>query len=289
MKRPLLFVLVSGTLVGHGWRAEGRDVGVVAEYRPASGRYVFQRGTDRVPVQIGTVVRGGDRITLPAGSAVIVQLGTGRSLTLERTDTVPDGPALGGIVRFLASVPKLFDSEFRQSRIAASRGGERCGTAGASTSPLEMPVLSAEARIVSGTRDLPITWLGGCGPYAVVVMKGSDTVAVRRGVDADRVRLDRVVLPAGEYRVLLSDGAGHCAEGRLEAVTTLPELPPDLAADRSELGVVAQAVWLSDVDGGRWRFDAFERLRPLIRAGNALAGSIADGILWGRPTDRPQR
>jgi len=67
----------------------------------------------------------------------------------------------------------------------------------------------------------------------------------------------------------------------LEATGTGPALPAELAADTSSLGVVAQAVWLSGHDGGRWRLESFERLRPLIRAGDPLAGTIGDGVLWG--------
>ena len=58
-------------------------------------------------------------------------------------------------------------------------------------------------------------------------------------------------------------------------------LPAELAADTSALGTVAQAVWYSEQDGGRWRLESFERLRPLIRAGDPLAGALGDGVLWG--------
>mgnify|MGYP003381462339 CR=1 FL=1 len=34
-------------------------------------------------------------------------------------------------------------------------------------------------------------------------------------------------------------------------------------------------------DSGRWKLESFERLRPLIRAGDPLAGSIGDWVLWG--------
>ena len=67
----------------------------------------------------------------------------------------------------------------------------------------------------------------------------------------------------------------------LEATAAGPALPPELAADASSLGVVAQALWLAEHDGGRWRLESFELLRPLIRAGDPLAGTIGDGVLWG--------
>ena len=66
----------------------------------------------------------------------------------------------------------------------------------------------------------------------------------------------------------------------VEAVAAVPKLPADLANDTSPLGIVAGAVWLAEQDQGRWRFDSFERLRPLIRAGDPLAGAIGDGVLW---------
>ncbi len=75
--------------------------------------------------------------------------------------------------------------------------------------------------------------------------------------------------------------ADDVRDSTLEAMASGPTLPADLAVDATPLGVVAQAVWLADHEGGRWRLESFERLRPLIRSGDPLAGTIGDGVLWG--------
>src|SRR6185295_10009317 len=77
--------------------AVGTDVGVVAEYRPASGRFFFRRagGRDSVPVRIGAVVQAGDQIALPSGASVTIQLAEGRTIVfLPGTSVVPEAPSI---------------------------------------------------------------------------------------------------------------------------------------------------------------------------------------------------
>jgi hypothetical protein len=105
----------------------------------------------------------------------------------------------------------------------------------------------------------------------------------RESIEGWQVRLDDVPLTVGKYAVVVTDVQGRQLNATLEAVKTGPVLPPELAADGSNLGITAQAVWLAGHDGGRWRLESFERLRPLIRAGDTLAGTIGDGVLWGPP------
>jgi hypothetical protein len=260
-------------------------VGVVAEYRPAAGRFTFTRAPrgESVPVQIGSVVMAGDRVTLPAGASVTVQLANGESSSFRGPGTfaVPDARPLGKLAAIFQSIPDLFDEEFRMGGTAASRGGEPCGQAGTDVKPIEVPILVPGARVVAGQRDLPLAWHGGCPPFVVKVLSGANSLVHRESIDGWQVRLDDVPLTAGRYAIAISDVAGRRYDGSLEAVEAGPVLPPELAADTSKLGVTAQAVWLARQDGGRWRLDSFERLRPLIRAGDPLAGSIGDVVLWG--------
>jgi hypothetical protein len=120
------------------------------------------------------------------------------------------------------------------------------------------------------------------------VLAGKDSLIHRESIEGWQVRLDDVPLSAGQYSVGITDVAGRRFDAALTAVARGPEVPPDLAADTSSLGVIAQAVWLAGQDGGRWRLESFERLRPLIRAGDPLAGAVGDGVLWG-PAPAPSR
>jgi uncharacterized lipoprotein YbaY len=269
-------------------RATGDDsgVGVVAEYRPAASRFTLARPPkgESVPVRIGTVVMAGDRVTLPAGASVMVQLADGKVSQFKGPGsfTVPDARPLGKLaVIFTSLFFEVFDDEYRLEGTAASRGGEKCATEGETVKAIEVPILVPGARVVAGERDLPLAWRGGCAPFIVTLLTGGQALVDRESIEGRQVRLDDVALPPGRYSVVITDAAGRKFETTLEATGEGPPLPVELAADTTSLGVIAQAVWLAEHDGGRWRLESFERLRPLIRAGDPLAGTIGDGVLWG--------
>ncbi|MFO1207341.1 MAG: hypothetical protein U1E63_16725 [Burkholderiales bacterium] len=265
-----------------------RGVGVVAEYRPAAGRFNFTRAPkgDAVPVQIGSVVQAGDRLTLPAGASVSLQLSNGKSTTFNGPGSfeVPDGRPLGKLATIIASVIPMLDDEYRMAGTAASRGGESCAKDGVGVKPIEVPILAGGANIVAGERDLPLAWRGGCPPFLVRVLSGDDSVVHRESIAGWQVRLDDVPLAVGSYVVVVADAGGGQSKFDLVAVNDGPVLPPDLAADNSNLGITAQAAWLARQDDGRWRLESFERLRPLIRSGDTLAGTLGDALLWGPAT-----
>jgi len=260
------------------------DVGIVAEYRPATSRFFFRRGDgrDSVPVRIGTVVKAGDQIALPLGASVTIQLAEGKTIVFPAGNSVvPDAPEIGGrLVAIYHSLSSVFDGEFRQSRTAASRGGTSCGP-NDWAKPIEVPIMVPGAKVTVGVRDLPVVWTGGCAPFIVALVRGSDTIAVQRAIDVRQVRLDHVLLAPSPYTLTVTDKTGLGFEGILEGVSAAPPLPADILHDGTPLGVIAQAVWLARIDHGRWRYDSFERLRPLVRQRNPLAGVIADGVLWG--------
>ncbi len=262
------------------------DVGIVAEYRPAAARFSLERGAgEAVPVRIGTVVAAGDRLTLPAGAAVIVQEGGGqrREFAGPGSFEVPATRPLGRLASIYRSISAVFDDEYRLAGTAASRSGEDC-RAGAATRSIHVPILGGQPAIAAGTRDLPLAWVGGCTPFTVSVQAMDGTVLHRSSVDARRVRLDQVKLPPGDYEIVVTDADGLTFRASLEALPAAPALPAEIEDDDTPLGVIAGAIWLAEQDGGRWRFDSFERLRPLIRAGDPLAGAIGDGVLWGEPS-----
>lgn len=282
-------VVMAGLVPVAGAAASGAEsgVGVVAEYRPAAGRFAFTRppGGENVPVRIGLVVMAGDLVTLPAGASVTVQLANGETTIFKGPGrfAVPTSSALGKLGAIFQSMMDLADEDFRLAGTAASRGGESCRQDGAPVHPIEVPILVRGARIVAGKRDLPLAWRGGCPPFVVKLVSGKDSLVDRESIEGWQVRLDDVPLSVGHYSVVINDATGRHFEGSLEAVSQGPTIPPDLAADTSKLGTIAQAAWLAGQDDGQWRLESFERLRPLIRAGDPLAGSIGDGVLWGLP------
>lgn len=271
------------------------SIGVVAEYRPVTGRFMLVRGPrDSVAVKLGTVVHAGDVVTLPAGASIMVQRPRTEPLRLNGPgrQVVPTSPRMGALASFFRALPNLFDDSYRQSRMAAGRGHTQCPGAGTPAAAIEFPMVTPGARIAAGPRDLPLAWRGGCPPYSVSLLAGNDTLAQRSAIAAPQVRLDGLTLRPGPVELVIRDAAGQHHVGTLEVMATLPTSPVELAADTSAFGTVAYAAWLAELDGGRWQFDAFERLRPLIRAGDELASALGDAILWGRvtsATDRPPR
>jgi len=286
--RPLAAcaMLAFGALAAPGAAADRAEdgVGVVAEYKPAAARFnVARAGSGPVPVRIGTVVMAGDRLSLPAGAAVVVQQGDGRRREFAGPGNfeIPDAAPLGKVSSFFRSISAVFDDEYRLAGTAASRSGEDCRGGEGQVRQIEAPMLLGEPAIVAGERDLPLAWVGGCMPFTVSLHSADGSTLYRESVEGRQVRLDDVPLAIGRYAVTIQDATGLAFRGSVEAVAAAPALPPDLAGDSSPLGVVAGAVWLAELDGGRWRFESFERLRPLIRAGDPLAGVIGDGVLWG--------
>lgn len=281
----LAIVTISSAPAVRAADASDSGVGVVAEYRPASGRFNFTRAPkgEPVPVRIGAVVQSGDKLALPAGASVSLQLANGKAIAFNGPGTfeVPDGRPLGKLATIITSLGSMLDDEYRLSGTAASRGGDSCGKDGAVVKPIEVPILAGGANIVAGERDLPLAWLGGCPPFLVKVLSGDDSLVYRESIAGWQVRLDDVPLAAGIYVVVVADAGGRLFKADLVAVKQGPALPAELAADTSSLGVTAQAAWLARQDDGRWRLESFERLRPLIRSGDALAGTFGDGLLWG--------
>jgi hypothetical protein len=283
----VVWVALVATVPCTGSAAPGADagVGVVAEYRPASGRFTLVRapGGDSIPVQIGAVVVAGDKVTLPAGASLTLQLSSGERADFKGPGTfsVPDARPLGKLAAVFQSLSRVFDDEYRLSGTAASRGGEDCGQGGRDVAPIDVPILAPGAKVVAGERDIPLAWRGGCPPFAVAVVAEGGRVVRRESIEGWQVRLDAVPLTPGRYAIAIAGATGQRYEGSLVAVPTGPAIPPDLVADTTPLGITAQAMWLAGQDEGRWRLDSFEKLRPLIRAGDPLAGSLGDGLLWG--------
>jgi hypothetical protein len=147
-------------------------------------------------------------------------------------------------------------------------------------------MLASGAQITAGVRDLPLAWYGGCAPYNVSIASGQRVIARRVAVTGQQTRLDEVALPVGRYTIILTDAANRRFETTLEARLHGPAIPAELAGNQSSLGIIAQAVWLAEQDQGSWCLDSFEQLRPLIRAGDPLAGTIGDGLLWGHRTQK---
>lgn len=268
----------------HTVAAQPREpVGIVADYQPVKDRYSITgpARTAPAPLTIGTQVYPGDRVTLPAEGVVVVTGADGGVSRITGPGTQALAPAsakgLGVIGRMLASFQGYFGEPYRTSRIAASQGGEDCVAASA----IDVPLFPEGSAVVAGTRDLRFAWKGGCAPFTVVVRDARGEEIARTATTDRAARFREIVLPAGRVEVEIATVAGT-KRLALDAVSARPSPPDDPAADADAgLALLAQAYWLAEQEGGRWRFESFDLIAPQIRAGNQLAGKFGDVLLWG--------
>jgi len=265
---------------------ESAEVGVVADYQPLAGQFMIIRPprAEPVAVKIGAVVMAGDRLRLErVDQSVTIQLANGEVARFKGPGDylVPAARPLGKLAAIFSSIPDLFNDSPRLSGTAASRGIDECGIQDFDAGPIEMPILVPGARVIAGEHNLTLEWTGGCPPFTVEVLEGASLVVRREALNRRRVQLDTLDLPVGHYVVRVADAAGRRREAALEAVADGPVVPVDLAADTSSLGVTAQAIWIAGLDGGHWRLESIQRLRPLIASGDPLAVAISDGLLSG--------
>jgi hypothetical protein len=266
----------------HRVEAQVAAVGVVAEYAPTGARYTFNRSGNVVPIRIGTLVMAGDEVTLPARGTVTLTLANGSSRRLEGPETlrVAPAPIIGLGWRVLQAVTDILDVEYRSAQTAVSRGSGGVCDASVAAAPIVVPILREGALVSAGRRDIPLAWTGGCAPYAVSLLNGQATLAHQENLRRSQVRLDGILLAADTaYTLIISDSLGSRRSVQLTARRQAPTPPMELA-DLSSLGVIARALWLAEQDGGVWRLDSFEMLRPAIRSSDPLAGTIGDVLLW---------
>jgi len=280
----LAAIAVLAGSAGHA-AVESAPVGVVAEYRPAFARYALARGPASVAAKIGTVVQAGDRITLPKDGVLVVQLAdqTTRRYSGPGTFEVPAIATGNRLMAVLASIPGLFEEQHRRYGTASTRGGAQCGTAQAQPGPLAVPIVGEGARVVAGRRALQLAWRGGCKPFRVeLVAEGGPAVATLEVVDDRRVRLSPIDLPVGRYSLAITDATGLRYEAPIEAVSSAPDLPDEVARAEGSVGDVARGAWLAGRTDANWRLAAYEALRPSIDAGDALALAVGESLLTGR-------
>ena len=190
-------------ILGHALNpVAAAEVGVVADYRPANGRFAFTRPPhgELVPVMIGTVVVAGDRVILDAGDSITVQLADDEVARFGGPGDfrVPRGRPLGRLAAIFHLLPELFNDTHGWTGTAVSRGGAiECGTSGYQPQPIIVPALAPGARVAAGRRGLPLAWHGGCPPFAVTLLAGVTSVAQRDSIDEWQLRLDGLDLDIG--------------------------------------------------------------------------------------------
>jgi hypothetical protein len=268
--------------------ADEAMAGVVTDYRPAGKPFQVRRpgGSSPFPAVIGAMVQAGDLISVPPGGVIELLLSDDASHPLSGPGefVVPITHPLGPVGKFFRGLAAAFhETDSSTSVDAVTRGGD-CGATDA-PAPLQVPILRRGARMKAGTRDLPLAWTGGCAPFSLTLVRGGAQLPLgyKAGIEARHARFDGLDLRPGQYKLILADGRNQRLSVTIIAAEEGPAMPGELRADETRLGIIARALWLSDVSGGVWRIDSFELLRPLIREHNRLAGMLGDILLYEGP------
>lgn len=267
--------------------ADSAGVGVVAGYYSTGEPPSITRVSERRQqlLKVGSIVMAGDQVSLPTGASVTVFLSNGGRLQWlgPGTFVVPTARRLGPLAAIFASLPRLFDDEYKISGTAATRSFGDCTADGQSGPAIELLVIDGTTRLEAGVRDVQMYWQGGCPPFSAQLTAASGTVASLDSLSDREARFEHVALPPGRYGVRVTDASGRTAVGTFEAAREPPPMPAAVTADTTELGVIAGALWLAQFDGGRWRLESLQRLRPLAEAGNPLATDLERQLLHPPP------
>ena len=189
--------------------------------------------------------------------------------------TVPSEPGLpvavaAWFMRFLQGA----EHTEGQSRIAATRSVDMdtCYNETGKTddpTPFAIPMLSASGSVLAGgSRAVFVSWHGGAPPFSVSLSKGEggETVAKTTGVQGIcAAYLPRTALLPGNYRLTVTDANHVSKQGNLSVVADPPGIPEELrsATLPEETRQLYAATWLSVLDGGKWVFEAQQRVAAM--------------------------
>jgi hypothetical protein len=210
--------------------------------------------------------------------------------TVEPTTPGLTGHPLAWFKGFLT----LADQSGGGSVMAASRGigsGTCYNDSGRTNDPIpfRIPVLSADRSILAaGTRAIFVSWQGGVPPFSVTLSTAETgaVIAKTNGVlDACAVQLPRVSLTPGHYRLAVTDAnnVAEQEENLFFVAADAPTMPRELreADIPEEARQIYTATWMTMLDGGKWAFEAQQR----VAAMDCHSAAVQDWLRhWGSST-----
>lgn len=295
MRRTVVFPLIACAALAAPAASASESLAYVYDYNGPASAYVIERDGRNVPLTPLLPLNPGDRVSVkPAGGAPGSTTKNYIALTIARHPVTlyaasapycvgaPDGDcskragpiaaatggnALENMLTYLGSilVGPHDDKYADQTESMVSRGSH-------GAPPIEIPLLSRKGqRLVAGTRQLALEWLGGTPPFDVSVYRNGVTRALATGrVGARAIALPGVTFETGTYRVEIVDaeqqsGVAEFAVVPADAVpkpsrddeTALAD--PALSAD---LRTTLEAALLTRQDAN-WSFEAYQRVAPL--------------------------
>ncbi|MGC1776324.1 MAG: hypothetical protein WBB34_00135 [Xanthobacteraceae bacterium] len=247
-------------------RHSGVDVEIHDNLMPlSSGDEIFMKRSDVV-----LVIR-----MLATNKIMLVRKSVAGSATKLPDFSVPRSsvePLSGFTATWLISMIGGADESAGGSTLAASREGkaEHCYNESGRTNepiPFQIPILRADRSLLySGKRSLFVSWRGGSPPFSVTLLNArtGQVVIEKSGIrDTCAAYLQNIYLRPGRYQLSVMDVNGiKEQEDNLFVTNDQPPVPHQLEAAQlsDEARSIYTATWLTVVDGGRWAFEAQQRV-----------------------------
>jgi hypothetical protein len=290
-----------------------REVGCIKTYTGAPGDYELARANgDTRAVQPMLPLFDGDKITVKAGAPPIVLSVTSKSSGYEDVvvcDVLSHDDHHAGCkvapTYIVKGAPPATRHEPSVAEFVVSLGSwlER-ETQREKRSPVELELRDSEisaplidednARILEGTRTFELAWRG-CNPSTFSLSRRTKpgeapepVFTSASSLDAQKhsfVRKENLHLRRGEYEARISCDLNkevvHVKAFYVEGTEEMPA-PPDFSGDvwPPDLQRIAQAGWLAENGGARWRLEAFMEIADLPKdlvPAMTLRDALVDG------------
>ena len=266
------------------------EIGYVEDFNGLPSRYIVHRGGQEVPMRLclplykDDIIEARDdkgRVTLRLidhPEPIIwsrADKDTKLSADPSQTSSWPD--FLGSMLATLSP----FDEQKRERVLTTIRddGGE-----------FDVPLLQGGQVLAAGQRSLTIGWLKASAVTEISIMAKDGRKLVTKAKGTGGLWVSPVLtLKPGQYQVTVASGSSE-ASGNLDVVapTELPKTPDQLtqATIPEPLRNVAQAVWLSAQDGGRYRLEALQLIAN--DRGTRPAAALAEALIAGKSIEMPK-
>ena len=242
---------------------------------PVSGKSVDLRPGDQIFVlKRETVVT----VHYVASNAV-VPVHHGDGLSANQADLTVGTSALPGLTEaamaWFKDQLRPIDHDSRRTELASRviNVSQTCYNASGRTddpTPFKVPSLSANrSQIVAGERALYVSWVGGANPFSVTLTKAETGQVIAHASASGEdcaVRLPRTHLQPGRYDLTVADANNvKEEEDSLFVTPDAPGMPDPLKIEDvpAEARDLYFATWLSVIDGGRWAFEAEQRVAAM--------------------------
>ncbi len=238
-----------------------------------------------VPVACYSVgLVAGDEIRVKQDAAITIrEIATNKLIPVRHQpstnapDYTVDRPTTPGLTGALLAWYKGFLNQSSGGNVVAASRGPNSGTcynnSGRTNEPIpfRIPVLAADRSVLAaGTRAIFVSWQGGVPPFSVALSTAETgaVIAKTTGVlNACAVQLPRVSLTPGHYRLAVTDAnnVAEQEENLFFVAADTPTTPRELreADIPEEARQIYTATWMTVLDGGKWAFEAQQRVAAM--------------------------